>query len=69
MENDWINVAQFANEQTASIAIALLNDNGIEAVEVNKKDSATLLFGHVDVLVQKENEAKALELLALLNQS
>jgi len=68
MEHNWVSIAKYSNVQTAGIAVAILNENGIEAVELNKKDSATSLFGFIEIIVPKEFEQDAMLLLQPLNE-
>jgi len=68
MEHNWVSIAKYSNVQKAGIAIAILNENGIEAVELNKKDSATSLFGFIEIIVPKEFEQDAMLLLQPLNE-
>ena len=68
MEHNWVSIAKYSSVQTAGIASAILSENGIEAVELNKKDSATALFGFIEIMVPKEAEQDALLLLQPLNE-
>jgi Putative prokaryotic signal transducing protein len=62
MHHNWVSIAKYSSTQTASIAVAILNENEIEAVELNKKDSATSLFGYIEIMVPQQyvNDAKVL---------
>ena len=66
MDNDWVCIAKFANPQTSCIAKAILKENEIEAVEINKRDSATALFGYIELMVSSTQEKQASELIASL---
>ncbi len=63
MEKDWINIRNFNKIYLADIAKEVLNDNNIDAVIINKKDSTYTTFGDVELYVKKENAEKAKELL------
>ncbi len=62
MEKDWIIVRTYDKAYLAEIAKEVLEDNGIKAVIMNKKDSS-YKFGEIEVYVAKSHEAKASELL------
>lgn len=66
MEKEWVCIAKFNDAQTSSIAKAILTENEIEAVEINKKDSATTLFGYIELMVAEPNQEKATELISSL---
>jgi len=63
MEDNWISIFSTDKPWQAEIAKQILNENGIEAVVLNRKDSSYTVFGEVDVFVSKENEAQSKELL------
>jgi len=63
MEKDWIMV--FTSEQMyqAEIAKQILENEEIEVIEMNKKDSTYLSFGNVEIYVHIDNVQLATELL------
>jgi len=63
MEDNWISI--YSSDQTwlAEIARQVLEENGIESVVMNKRDSSYLVFGEVEVYVSQENAEKSKELL------
>jgi len=63
---NWTSVAKFTNNYNASIAMAVLQDNGIEAVNINKQDSATMLFGYIEIMVNAKDSSLATFLLTSL---
>jgi type III secretory pathway lipoprotein EscJ len=63
MANNWVKVYTAFNPIEAEIVIAMLHENGIEAVEMNKRDSSYLAFGGVEVYCQAENVVTALHLI------
>jgi hypothetical protein len=63
MNEEWVNIAKFNNKQTANIALALLHDNDIAAVELDTIDSSLLMFGSYNIKVAKADEEKAKQLL------
>lgn len=54
MENNWVIVHTVTQEYEAEIIKSILNENSIECVIVNKKDSA-YLFGEIEIYVDVEN--------------
>lgn len=64
MENDnWVKVYSATQVYLAEITKSVLEDEGIDAVVVNKKDSS-YLFGECEVYVTKENALNALNLIS-----
>jgi len=49
--------------QGAELVKAALNDNGIEAVLMNRQDSSYLQFGEIEVLVKRDDVLRAKYLL------
>ncbi|MDI3520991.1 MAG: hypothetical protein PWR03_1179 [Tenuifilum sp.] len=62
MDENWKEVFSTAQSWQAEMAKQVLEENGIAAVVINRKDSS-YLFGEVSVYVEKSNEEKASELL------
>jgi len=63
MEKDWKQVFLAGELYQAEIARELLENNGINAVVINKKDSSYLAFGNLEVYVNENDEEKAIEIL------
>jgi len=63
MKDSWIKVYTTTNVIDAQIVLSMLRENGIDAVEMNKRDSSLQVFGNIDILVNKEDEADALKLI------
>ena len=51
------------NAIDAQIVLSKLRDNGIDAVEMNKRDSSLQAFGNIEILVKKEDETEAINLI------
>jgi len=66
MEN-WICVYTTGQEYHAELVRGYLANENIEAVVLNKKDSAYVCFGYVEVYVQPEDENLAIELIKKRN--
>lgn len=63
MEKDWKQVFLSGQLYRAEIARELLENNGINSVILNQKDSSYTSFGNIELYVNKNDEEKALELL------
>jgi len=63
MEDNWISIYSADQTWLAEIARQILEENGIESVVINKRDSSYLVFGDVEVYVSQENAEKSKELL------
>lgn len=59
MENDWINVYSSGLPHLVELAKALLADNEIESVVVDKRDSAYISIGEVELFVRDRDVMKA----------
>ena len=68
MEKGWKRVIASGDEYLVSIAKDLLQDNGIESVIINHKDSSYVWLGEVELYVSDQDEAKANEVLKQLNK-
>ncbi|QBQ42924.1 putative signal transducing protein [Sphingobacterium psychroaquaticum] len=63
MEKNWVKVESYIDVFASEFAKQLLEQNGIDAVLLNKQDSS-LKFGKIELLVQEENVALAKQLIA-----
>lgn len=63
-KEDWIKVYETPSVSNAEIVKGNLEENGIDAVIMNKKDSSYLTFGQVEVYVKPVNEKAALILIS-----
>jgi hypothetical protein len=68
MEKGWSNIFNSADEYLISIAKDLLQDNGIESVVINHKDSAYVMWGELELYVREENERQSMEILKQLKK-
>lgn len=66
MEKDWVTIFSTDKEYQAHIIKDMLEDNEIQAVLINKHDSAYVTIGDVEVYVKKENVVKARHLIEKL---
>ncbi len=66
MQDKWIPVFTTDQAYNAEYVKETLNNNGIEAVIMNQKDSS-YHFGSISVMVNQENEEKAMEILKSAN--
>lgn len=63
MEQGWVKVYKTDKAYQADIIIELLDENGIMAVKMNKRDSSYLAFGNIEVYVEEEYAEKALQII------
>ena len=63
MEKDWSIVYKAGNEYQAKIIKGMLEENDIESVIINQKDSAYLSFGTSNLYVHNDNFEKARKLI------
>lgn len=66
MEKEWAVVFETDQLFRAEIAVQVLQEEGIEAVIMNKKDSSYIIFGEIKVFVRNEFLEKAEELIKKL---
>jgi len=62
MDQNWVKIYSTTVTYRAELLKGMLQENGIEAVLINKKDSA-YLFGEVDLYVQGDQVIKAQHLI------
>ncbi|OOG74270.1 DUF2007 domain-containing protein [Algoriphagus sp. A40] len=62
MQN-WIRVFEDQNQIRAEIVKAVLEENGIPAVVLNKKESVYHVFGTYEVLVIQKDALAAMQLI------
>ncbi|MFN4972643.1 MAG: putative signal transducing protein [Bacteroidota bacterium] len=67
MENDWVKIYTTTQPMQAQIVLGLLHENGIFAVELNKRDSSYTVFGNIDIYCNPEQEMEARQLLSNTN--
>jgi type III secretory pathway lipoprotein EscJ len=63
MEQGWVKVYKTDKDYQADIVVELLDENGIKAVKMNKRDSSYLAFGNIEVYVEDEYAEKALQII------
>jgi hypothetical protein len=61
--NNWKKIFSSSNLATASIVTSLLSENDIAAKTLDKKDSAYVFLGEVEVYVPASMEEEAREIL------
>ncbi len=59
MEKGWEKIFSTAQPYQAEVAKQILEENGIQAVVINKKDSSYLAFGEAEVYVKQEDVIRA----------
>ncbi len=63
MNEKWVKVYSSSFLAQAEIYKAMLIENDVDAVVVNKLDSAYLVFGQAEIYVQPDNEERAKQLI------
>jgi type III secretory pathway lipoprotein EscJ len=63
MEKGWVKAFETTLPYMADMVLAMLTDNEIEAVILNKQDSAILAIGKQEVYVPEEKLLRALQLI------
>ena len=63
MEKDWVCVFHTAENFQAEIAKEILENEEIKCVIINEHDSAFPSIGEIEVMVHKDFQVKAIELL------
>ena len=63
---DWIAIYTTTQSYQAEIVKAVLEDNGVEAVILNQKDSSYTTFGEISVMVNEECREQAEQIIKSL---
>ena len=63
-KTDWIKIYETQSQSNAEIIKGVLEENEIDAVIMNKKDSAIQTFGQIEVYVKPADENGAIELIS-----
>ena len=58
-DNDWVHVYSSAYPHKVNIVKAVLADNSIKSVEVNKQDSVYIMIGDIELYVHRDDELLA----------
>ncbi|MCD6202168.1 MAG: DUF2007 domain-containing protein [Bacteroidales bacterium] len=66
MEKNWIKIFSTDQPYQAELARQVLEENGIQAVVMNKKDSSYLMFGETELYVSQDEVIKAKQLIKTL---
>ena len=67
MEKGWKNIYNTSDDYLVSLATDLLDNNEIESVVINHKDSA-YVWGEYELYVKEEVEDQALQILEQLKK-
>lgn len=62
MEKDWVKIYAHSQHYNVGLVKAVLFDNGIDSVIVNKKDNA-YLFGEVELYTHVDNAFEAKQII------
>ena len=64
--NDWVVIFETGQLYRAELVKSLLNDNNVEAVILNQKDSS-FKIGAIEDMVKKEDKGKAAAIIKSVN--
>ncbi|MFH1321101.1 MAG: DUF2007 domain-containing protein [Bacteroidota bacterium] len=62
MEKDWVNIYNSTQVNNIEIVKGVLAENGIQAIDINKKDSS-YLFGEIELYVNKKDVLRAIHII------
>lgn len=65
--NNWVKIFTTNNIIEAEIIKAMLQENDIESVEMNKQDSSYLAFGNITIYCKNDQALTAINLIHLHN--
>lgn len=65
--NNWISVFETEQLYQAEMVKDILQENGIEAVVLNQKDSSYNTFGEIKVMVRQEEKTQAEEIIKTIH--
>lgn len=63
MDKNWIKIFGDNLEHSVMLVKLKLEENGIQSIVINKKDSSYNAFGEVELYIRKENTVKARHLI------
>ena len=63
MEKGWEKIFTTAQPYQAEVARQVLEEAGIQAVVINKKDSSYLVFGEAELYVKQDDVIRAKQLI------
>ena len=63
MANEWIRVYTFEDPIQGELANAFLHEQGIDSRLINRKDSAFLMLGQVEIHTRAEDAERARSLI------
>ncbi len=63
MSDNWVRIYQSPYLYKVEIARAILEENDITSVIVNKQDTAYGTFGEIELYAQKENALRAVNII------
>jgi hypothetical protein len=69
MEEGWVHVYNVGQRYFAELIKQMLADHNIQAVLLDKKDSAYTTFGEIEIYVREENQLRARNLIKEFEES
>ena len=68
MEKGWTKIFITQDEKISMLLSSILNEQGINAVSINKKDSSYQMFGNIELYVKDDNVKKAKKIINIYYQ-
>ena len=68
MEKGWIKIFSTQDTKTAILLSSILNEEGINAVSMNKKDSSYQTFGNIEIYVKDTDVKEARKIINIYHQ-
>ncbi len=68
MEKGWTKIFITQDEKISMLLSSILNEQGINAVSINKKDSSYQMFGSIEIYVKDDNVKKAKKIINIYYQ-
>ena len=68
MEKGWTKIFITQDEKISMLLSSILDEQGINAVSINKKDSSYQMFGNIEIYVKDDNVKKAKKIINIYYQ-
>ena len=68
MEKGWTKIFITQDEKISMLLSSILDEQGINAVSINKKDSSYQMFGNIEIYVKDDNVKKAKKIINIYCQ-
>jgi len=68
LEKGWTKIFITQDEKISMLLSSILDEQGINAVSINKKDSSYQMFGNIEIYVKDDNVKKAKKIINIYYQ-